>query len=272
MNYPDFIYGTAWKEDKTADLVEGAINSGFIAIDTANQKKHYREDYMGERLSQLFQKGLDRKSLFIQSKFTYQRGQDHRLPYNENDNYADQVNSSFHNSLQNLNTNYLDSYLLHGPMYSNRVGSEDFEVWKAMEGLYRSKKIRAIGLSNVSINHLQEIYEKAEVKPAFVQNRCFASMVWDKEILDFCQNNNIKYQGFSLLTANVNVWESRELVEIANKYDVDPAQVIFKFAQQIGIIPITGTTNLARMKSNILSMNKFELNNDEVNLIRSYSV
>src|SRR5476649_551076 len=115
IKIPDFIYGTAWKEKATVQFTKKAIAAGFRAIDTANQKKHYREDLVGQALLELSRQGINRESLFLQSKFTYAQGQDHRLPYNPKDNFGAQVNSSFENTLKNLHTDYLDSYLLHGP-------------------------------------------------------------------------------------------------------------------------------------------------------------
>src|ERR1700683_1732448 len=79
---PDFLYGTAWKEDRTAALVELALQSGFRGIDTANQRRHYFEAGVGEGLAAAYRAGVvTRSDLFLQTKFTYRDGQDHRLPY-----------------------------------------------------------------------------------------------------------------------------------------------------------------------------------------------
>lgn len=80
--FPSFIYGTAWKENDTDVLVEKAISTGFSGIDTANQPKHYQESLVGEALLKLAKKGIDRKKLFLQTKFTPANGHDHRIPYN----------------------------------------------------------------------------------------------------------------------------------------------------------------------------------------------
>jgi len=160
LNSMSFIYGTAWKKEETAKLVDLAIKSGFTAFDTANQKKHYREDFMGEALKKQFDQGLDRSQLFLQSKFTHMAGQDHRLPYDPNTSFTEQTLSSINSSLQNLHTDYLDSYLIHGPLYQDRVGDEDLEIWQTMEGLVQQNKIKQIGLSNVSLLHLKKFYEQ----------------------------------------------------------------------------------------------------------------
>src|SRR5690242_20234515 len=97
---PDFLYGTAWKEERTEALVVAALNAGFRGIDTANQRKHYHEAGVGRALGQVFADGrLRRSDLFIQCKFTFQDGQDHRLPYDPRAAIAEQVTQSFQSSL-----------------------------------------------------------------------------------------------------------------------------------------------------------------------------
>src|SRR2546426_4598781 len=79
---PDFLYGTAWKEDRTPALTELALRMGFRGIDTANQRRHYFEAGVGQGLAAAYRAGVvTRADLFLQTKFTYQGGQDHRLPY-----------------------------------------------------------------------------------------------------------------------------------------------------------------------------------------------
>ncbi len=263
---PYFLYGTAWKEERTADCVRAALESGFRAIDTANQKKHYREDYMGEALKGLFEEGLDRKTLFLQSKYTYQRGQDHRLPYDPVAPISEQVLSSFESSLKNLHTDYLDSYLLHGPHNPISVSDQDFEAWKTMEGLFENGKTKSIGLSNVSLNQLKSFCDFAKVMPSFVQNRCYANRGWDKGVREFCKERGIVYQGFSLLTANPEVLNHPRLQQIAQQKKQLPQQIIFRFCLQIGMLPITGTTNPNHMKED-LGIFSFELSSQEVSEI-----
>jgi diketogulonate reductase-like aldo/keto reductase len=96
---PKIIYGTAWKQDSTAALVREAAGFGYRAFDTANQKKHYREDYAGDALHALMRGGLRREELFLQSKYTDAAGQDHRLPYDPGAQYATQVRASFESTL-----------------------------------------------------------------------------------------------------------------------------------------------------------------------------
>src|SRR6266850_2428780 len=116
---PSFMYGTAWKKQDTTRLVQLAVESGFKAIDTANQLVHYEETLVGEALLALSKKGITRDSLFLQTKFTSANGQDHRTPYDPSADLTTQVKQSFDSSLAHLHTDHLDSYVLHGP-YSRR--------------------------------------------------------------------------------------------------------------------------------------------------------
>lgn len=262
------IYGTAWKEDRTKALVENALNTGYRAIDTANQRKHYNEIQVGEAVQEWIKAGNKRDELFIQSKFTYIEGQDHRLPYNPNAAVADQVMQSFENSLEHFNTDYLDSYVLHGPSRYDDFIERDWQVWKAMEKLYKEGKVKSIGLSNVGINHVKTVYEKAEIKPLYIQNRCFAELKWDKIVRTFCLKNNMKYQGFSLLTANPFMFNHPIVIKLAKEFNKTPAQILFKFACQIGITPLTGTTNIEHMSED-LDIWSFEINKEDLNQLES---
>jgi diketogulonate reductase-like aldo/keto reductase len=263
---PNFIYGTAWKELKTSELTQKAILNGFRAIDTANQKKHYREDYVGEALLLLKEQGFSRESLFLQSKYTYVHGQDHRLPYNPSDDFVTQVNSSFASSLKNLHTDYLDSYLLHGPISQGSLQDADWEVWSAMEALCEAGKIKAIGISNVNLRQIQELTSRAKIQPKFVQNRCYASRGWDQQVREYCLAQGIIYQGFSLLTANPQVVSDPALKALAKHLGVTSQQVVFRFARQIGILPLTGTSDTQHMRED-LKISDFELSPDEMKVI-----
>ena len=268
MKIPSFIYGTAWKEERTTELTKKAVLSGFKAIDTANQKKHYREDLVGQAIVELVSQGIQRESLFLQSKYTYVQGQDHRLPYNPEDTFATQVKSSFANTLQNLHTDYIDSYLLHGPQSHPGLVDADWEVWGAIEELFDSGQAKNIGVSNISVHQLKELVQRARIKPHFVQNRCYASRGWDRSVREYCLDQGISYQGFSLLTANTPILEWPVLQSMAKRFNVTPSQVVFRFAQQIGMVPLTGTTNEKHMAED-LRVSDFELNAEELKIIES---
>ena len=109
VTVPGFMYGTAWKRDDTARCVQDALRVGFRAIDTANQRKHYFEQGVGDGIARARDEGLAREELFLQTKFTYRRGQDHRLPYDPRADVATQVAQSFASSLEHLRTTWIDS-------------------------------------------------------------------------------------------------------------------------------------------------------------------
>ena len=265
---PLFIYGTAWKKEATAELVRTAARAGFKAIDTANQPKHYQEPFLGEALEALAADGIPRDSLFVQTKFTPLNGHDHRVPYDPGVDLATQVRQSFESSLRNLRTDYVDSFLLHGPYSHPGLGDADWEVWGAIEKIHRSGRAGLIGISNVTAGQLATLVEQAEIKPMAVQNRCFADRGWDRGVREICQSNGIMYQGFSLLTANPYLLRHPKLLSIAGRLGVESAQVIFRFAMQVGMVPLTGTTSEQHMRED-LGVYEIELTDDEVNIIES---
>ena len=252
---PPFLYGTAWKEDRTAGLTELALRAGFRGIDTANQRKHYFEAGVGEGLASAYRAGVvSRSDLFLQTKFTYERGQDHRLPYDPAAPLGLQVNQSLASSLEHLRTDYVDSFVLHGPCSGYEWIDADTEVWDAMRVERDAGRTRLLGVSNVSLEHLQQMEAANLELPTFVQNRCFARDGWDREIRAFCRERKIVYQGFSLLTANRAVWESPAIAELATEVNATPAQVVFSFARAIGILPMTGTSSAEHMRQNLASL------------------
>src|SRR5213080_1570700 len=236
---PSFMYGTAWKKEATTHLVQSAVAAGFTAIDTANQLIHYQEALVGEALQALTKQGIARDRLFLQTKFTPTNGQDHRTPYDASADLTTQVRQSFDSSLTHLGTDYVDSYVLHGPYARRGLGEPDWEVWAAIEGLYQSGKTKMIGISNVTAEQLTQLCEQAHHKPMVVQSRCYAVLGWDKEVREICQAHGIIYQGFSLLTANRAVLANPKIHAIAQRLGASSAQIIFRFAMQIGMLPLT---------------------------------
>ena len=269
VKVPTFLYGTAWKEDETEPLVRKAITAGFRGIDTANQRRHYHEAAVGQAVARVLAEGtLSRDQLFLQTKFTYAAGQDHRLPYDPNAPYTDQVRQSFQSSLDHLQTSYVDSYILHGPSTTGPFTKADWEVWETMESIHREGKAKLLGVSNVNLPQLESLFERASVKPSFVQNRCFARNRWDSHIREFCASHSISYQGFSLLTANLRELESDRMADLEKKHQRAIPEIVFRFSQQVGMIPLTGTTNEAHMNQD-LTCYDFELGPDEVRLVES---
>jgi diketogulonate reductase-like aldo/keto reductase len=269
MQIPKILYGTAWKEDSTQRLVELALEQGIRGIDTANQRRHYHEAGVGDAIAAVIERRLfSRDDLFLQTKFTFQRGQDHRLPYDPKAPIATQVEQSFASSLEHLGVETIDSYLLHGPTHKAGLASDDWAAWSAMESIHDSGRVRMLGISNVILAQLEELFGQARVPPRFVQNRCYAVRGWDREVRRFCSANGMVYQGFSLLTANREVLSHPEMVLIAKHHGRSAAQIVFRYALEVGMLPLTGTTNAAHMRAD-LDVLDFRLDPDEIERIES---
>ncbi len=261
---PRFLYGTAWKEDETQRLVELALQQGFRGIDTANQRQHYHEAAVGQAISASIAGGLvNRDDLFLQTKFTSRGGQDHRLPYDPGAPISTQVEQSFAKSLEHLGVERIDSYVLHGPTYTMGLTADDWAAWREMEAIHDSGRARLLGVSNVSLEQLRLLCQEARVRPRFVQNRCFAVTGWDFHVRQFCNANDIVYQGFSLLTANRDVLASAAVGRIAKRHGRSAAQIVFRFALDVGMIPLTGTTSADHMRADLEAF-EFRLEPDEV--------
>src|SRR5215470_13896029 len=251
---PDFLYGTAWKEERTAPLTELALRAGFRGIDTANQRKHYFESGVGHALAAAYRAGVvTREQLFLQTKFTYQPGQDHRLPYDPAASYSIQVAQSMASSLEHLETDYVDSYVLHGPVSGYGWSPADAETWEAMIRERNAGRARFLGVSNVRRHHLEQMEVTRAEMPSFVQNRCYARFGWDRDVRLFCRERNIVYQGFSLLTANMHVLRDPVVTALAQQANATPAQIVFAFARAAGMLPLTGTTSADHMVQDLAS-------------------
>lgn len=250
VSMPALIYGTAWKKEKTADLVIKAIRHGFRGIDTACQPKHYNEAGVGEALSRLAEDGFTRESVFIQTKFTPTAGQDPlTTPYNKNAPLAEQVIQSFEVSKKNLRVNSIDSLVLHSPLEN---AERSMAVWQAMEQIYQEGGARQLGISNCyDLEVLQFVYDEASVKPAVLQNRFYRQTDYDKELRQWCQKQKIIYQSFWTLTANPDILADAVLRKMALAFQKTEAQIFFRFLTQIGIVPLIGTCSEVHMKEDL---------------------
>ena len=264
----NIIYGTAWKKERTTKLVEEALLCGFKAVDTACQPRHYREDLVGLGLEAAFNQGIKREDIFIQTKFTPIDGQDkNNMPYLSSDNLQTQLEKSFIKSKKNLKVDFIDSYLIHSPF--NPI--KDFvDIYRTMEEFVTSGQVGQIGISNCyDLKLLSYLYDIAKVKPKVVQNRFYVDSNYDKEIREFCKQKDIKYQSFWSLTANPHILNSKELRDIASKYERTTAQVFYKFLNQIGITPLNGTTSKQHMIED-LQIDDFLLDENELTSISSF--
>lgn len=251
---PYLIYGTAWKKDKTADLVNTAIKKGFRGIDTACQPKHYNEAGVGEALNRLSSEGFNRKNLYVQTKFTPLNGQDpYHLPYDKRAPLNEQVAQSFEVSKKNLGVSYVDGLILHSPLENI---DRSIIAWQAMEQIYKRGETKRIGISNCyDLETLQQLYEASTIKPTILQNRFYQDTDYDKEIRKWCLEHKITYQSFWTLTANPQILSNKIIQNIAQTYQKTAVQIFFRILVQIGIVPLTGTCSDKHMEEDLEILN-----------------
>lgn len=259
---PRIIYGTAWKKTQTEALVRKAIQQGFRGIDTAGQPRHYHEPGVGAGIAACLQDGsLSRADLYLQTKFTPLSGQDAKqVPYDPKARLSGQVAQSFESSLRNLQSRYVDCLVLHSPMPD---AEQLKEVWQAMEAIFDAGGARQLGISNCyELDYLEALSQSARIKPAVVQNRFHAETGYDREIRAYCRQQHIIYQSFWTLTANPQVLAHGTLTRLASKHGRTPAQVLFRYLTQEGVVPLTGTTSDIHMRED-LQIFEFELTESE---------
>lgn len=267
VKMPVLIYGTAWKKERTRELVEMAVRSGFRGIDTACQPKHYHEAGVGEALERLAAWGIGREELFVQTKFTPLAGQDpQKIPYDPTQPLNVQVAQSFAASQRNLKTEYVDSLVLHSPLFPY---AHLAQVWGAMEEVYHSGGARQLGISNCyDLELLQKLYKESGVKPAIIQNRFYDQSGYDRELRGWCDEVGIFYQSFWSLTANPHILKSREFFALTQEYDKTEAQILYRYLVHVGITPLIGSTSPQHIQED-LDIFSFELKPAEIEAISS---
>ena len=257
VRIPAIIYGTAWKTTDTERLVTLAIRLGFRGIDTACQPKHYNETGVGAGLAMCLADGMRRGDVYLQTKFTPVSGQDpSRIPYDPKAPLPEQVAQSFAASLRNLQTDYVDCLVLHSPLPAEK---QTLQVWRAIETIVDAGGIRQAGISNCyNLADFQHLYHSARIKPAVLQNRFYAGTAYDRELRVFCRQQHIVYQSFWTLTANRQLLAHATIAALASARKRTPAQILFRYLTQVGVVPVTGTRSEAHMRED-LSIFDFEL-------------
>ncbi|HTW37924.1 MAG TPA: aldo/keto reductase [Steroidobacteraceae bacterium] len=261
VRMPRLLYGTAWKKGETERLVALALREGFRGIDTACQPRHYHEPGVGAGIAAALTGDLARADLYIQTKFTPVSGQDPtRVPYDPSAPLAEQVAQSCAVSLRNLQTDYLDSLVLHSPLATIR---ETLEAWRAMESLVDGGGVRQLGISNCDrLDRLEALQGAARIRPAVLQNRFYADTGYDRELRAFCARERIIYQSFWTLTANPQILAHPVSTSIARSRGRTPAQILFRYLIECGVVPLTGTRSPAHMRED-LAIFEFELDGDD---------
>ncbi|WP_317933217.1 aldo/keto reductase [Halioxenophilus sp. WMMB6] len=252
---PKLIYGTAWKKEQTQTLVEQAFQAGFRGFDTACQPRHYAEPLVGKALLSLAAQGVKRADYYLQSKYTSVTGQDaETIPYDPSAAIGEQVAASFNVSLENLHTSYLDALVLHSP-FANLA--DTMAAWRAMEKIAGEGGALRLGISNCyDLTLLKTLYDQAQIKPAIVQNRFYATTGFDGELRAWCQARGITYQSFWTLTANKELLDQPQLLWIARQRHQTPAQTLFSYLHQRGVVPLTGTSSGEHMREDLASFDQ----------------
>ncbi|XP_039616688.1 glyoxal reductase-like isoform X1 [Polypterus senegalus] len=244
--------------DVVFQTLDIALKMGYRSFDTATV---YRNEHaIGCALKTLLPKyGLLRKDIFITSKLA---PKDHGL----------EAESACNHSLQQLDFDFVDLYLIHWPgkqgLKAEDAKNKDYrkQSWKAMEKLYKNGKFRALGVSNYTISHLQELLDKCEIKPAVLQVEYHPKLV-QTDLLKFCQHNNIHLQAYSSLGVGNLVLEPK-IIELAKKYKKTPAQILLCWATQQGIGVIPKSVNPDRIAENI-NIFDFHLSTQDITEINS---
>ena len=239
------------ENDTTAEIVKNAIELGYRSIDTA--AIYGNEAGVGEGIKlALASTGLNREDLFITSKV-----------WNAGLNYEETV-SAYEESLEKLGLDYLDLYLIHWP------GKNKFaESWSALEDLYIEGKIRAIGVCNFNISHLQDLMKNARVTPVINQVE-FHPRLQQQSLRAFCKEHNIQLEAWAPLMQG-GLLEDPTIANIAEKYGKSNSQVILRWDIQNGVITIPKSVRKERMAQNA-DIFDFSLTVEEMQIINAMNL
>ncbi|URT71378.1 aldo/keto reductase [Cytobacillus firmus] len=232
------------KEEELITAVKAAIETGYRSIDTASI--YGNEEWVGEAIRQ---SGCNREELFITSKV-----------WNSDQGYETTL-KAFNTSLEKMGLEYLDLYLIHWP-----VEGKYTETWRALEDLYKEGKIKAIGVSNFQISHLENLLKTAEIKPMINQIELHPKLA-QTELRDFAAKHNMHIEAWAPLMQG-GLFENEVLTEMAEKHGKSIAQIVLRWHLQNGIIVIPKSTKPHRIKENA-DLFDFELSQQDMELINS---
>lgn len=251
LNIPEIGFGT-WhiKEEKTLERsIKWALESGYTHIDTAT--KYCNEEFIGNTLEKF---KIPRNKIFITSKV-----------WNTDKGY-NQTITAFNETLRRLKTDYLDLYLIHWAMTSENWEEENRETWKAMIELYEQGKIKAIGVSNFLIQHIESLMQGTDVLPMVDQIE-FHPGFMQIETVEYCKKNNIVVEAWSPLGSGKMIG-NEDLKKISMKYNKSVAQICLKWCVQNEVIPLPKSTNKSRIKENI-DIYDFNISEEDMKFIDS---
>lgn len=236
MKLPCIGFGTyKAAEGDNVEILKTAIEAGYRYFDTASF--YQTEEFLGQAMKE---SGIPRKEFFLVSKMWKDE-----MGYEETKKALD-------NSLKRLGTDYLDIYLIHWPRPSAECKNwkeVDLETWRAMEELQREGKIRGLGTSNFLPQHLENILENCEIKPVVNQLELHPGYM-QYAAVQYCREHDIRLQAWSPIGRR-RVLEEKVILELAEKYQVSPAQICLRFLVQSGIVPIPKSSSMERMKENM---------------------
>ncbi|MEH6429609.1 aldo/keto reductase [Bacillus sp. H7(2023)] len=238
-----------FKVEEGPELVEAiksAIKAGYRSIDTA--AIYGNEAAVGEGIrAGIETTGISREELFITSKV-----------WNADQGYEETI-AAYEESLKKLKLDYLDLYLVHWP-----VEGKYKDTWRALETLYKEKRVRAIGVSNFQIHHLQDVIKDAEIKPMINQVE-YHPRLTQKELQAFCKEQGIQMEAWSPLMQG-QLLDNETLQAIAEKHGKTTAQVILRWDLQNEVITIPKSTKEHRIIANADVFN-FELTKEDMEKI-----
>ncbi len=248
VTIPQLGFGTYLiPNEQVADAIKHALDAGYRHIDTAQYYKN--ESGIGEALKA---SGINREDLFITTKV-----------WNSHHGY-EQTLEAFEESLERLKLDYIDLYLVHWPCpkFDKYV-----ETYKALETLYKEGKVRAIGVCNFDIEHLERLFAECEIKPMINQVECHPYFQ-QKEMKRFCREHQIQFESWSPLYRGEEVLEEPIIKELAKKHGKTPAQIILRWHLQEGSIVIPKSVHPERIRKNI-DVFDFTLSDEDMELIAS---
>lgn len=226
------------------DAIHYAFNAGYRHIDTASF--YDNEEGVGVAIRK---SSVSREEIFITTKV-----------WNDDHGFETTL-AAFEASRKKLQLDYIDLYLIHWP-----VPGKYLETWKALEKLYKEGKVKAIGVCNCMEHHLQDIMENSEIKPMLLQNEFHPRLI-QQELLDFCTENGIQYEGWSPLMRG-QILNNETLERLADKHHKSIAQITLRWNLQKGVVAIPKSVHKDRIEENADIFN-FSLSEEEMDLIDS---